>query len=143
MFRSGGNSASSRFPLYVCLIILSLGLFSKNSAAQDWTDWMGPQASTRVRARLRDEDQNARDHIAVVEVEVLNVWLDTPQVVEQPGIEVGVLRYQVDRCPPVVTTATRLQFHQLKPGAHTITVAVIGADDRPITPPALLKLTVP
>jgi hypothetical protein len=104
---------------------------------------MGPQASTRVRARLRDKDQNARDHIAVVEVEVLNVWLDTPQVVEQPGIQVGVLRYQVDRCPPVVTTATRLQFHQLTPGDHTITVAVTGADDRQITPSAQLKLTVP
>ena len=111
--------------------------------AADWTDWLGNPGSARLRARLRDVSQYAAQHTAAVEAEVENIWLNPPAAASSSGIQQGVLRYQLDHCPPVVTTDTRLRFEQLSAGVHTITVAVLGFDNRLVTPYARLRLKVP
>lgn len=113
------------------------------AVAQNWTMWEGPQAGVRLRAQLRDKEQNSRKHLAAVEVEVQNVWLHYPYPVPQAGIQAAVLQYQLDSCPPVLTTDTRLRFDELTSGAHEIAVTLLGPEDRPISPSAQLLLNVP
>jgi non-ribosomal peptide synthetase component E (peptide arylation enzyme) len=96
-----------------------------------------------LRARLRDEAQNAKNHIAAVEVEVQNVWLNFPDVVSQSVVQTGVLQYKVDHCPAIVTTETRIRFQQLTRGHHTITIGLLGADNRLLAPTVKLPITVP
>lgn len=109
----------------------------------DWTSWQGEPESVQLRARLRDEALYAAQHTAAVEVEVQKIWLSPPVPVPQGGVQQGILRYQLDRCPPVVTTDTRLRFEQLSPGRHTITVVVLGLDERMLTPFATLHIKIP
>lgn len=118
-------------------------LMASAAAAQEWTDWLGPQGGIRIRAGLRDRDQNAEHHVAAVEVEVQNVWLNYPDVFVQPGIRVGVLQYEIDRCPKILTTDTRLQFQDLSPGAHSITVSVLGINNELLAPEAKLNVVIP
>jgi hypothetical protein len=116
----------------------------KTLADTDWTVWLGPSSGPQLRARLRDKDQNGAQHIAAVEAEVRNVFLDNPaNVVPQTGAVVGVLRYQLDQCAPVVTTDTRLSFQQLAAGNHVITLTLVGLDNRALAPNANLQVTIP
>jgi peroxiredoxin len=62
-----------------------------------------------------------------VEVEVENIWLNYPNEHVEPGIKIGVLQYQIDHCPAVLTTETRLRFQRLKRGKHTITISLPAA----------------
>lgn len=134
------TSPKLRFGLSLLLLLLG---FLPSSSAQDWTDWLGPSGGPTLRARLRDKDQNAKLHIAAVEVEVNNIWLHSPDVVPEPGIQLGVLQYQLDHCSPVVTTDTRLRFQDLTAGKHVISVGVLGLNNDLLTPKANLKVTVP
>lgn len=111
--------------------------------APDWTEWLGNVGSPRMRARLRDVSEYAAQHAAAVEVEVQNIWLHSPIPASTSGVQQGVLRYQSDDCPPVITTDTRLRFGQLSSGKHTIKVTVLGFNDRQVTPSANLQLKVP
>ena len=111
--------------------------------AADWTSWQGTHDSVQIRARLRDVSQYSARHTAVVEVEVQNIWLNPPVQGSPGGARQGILRYQLDRCPPVVTTDTRLRFDQLSPGQHTISIGVIGLDNRLLTPFAILHVKIP
>jgi hypothetical protein len=115
----------------------------KTLADTDWTDWVGPGSGPQLRARLKDKDQNAAQRIAAVEVEVRNAFLDNPDLVPQTGVALGVLQYQIDQCPAIVTTDSELQFQQLSPGNHLISVALIGRDSRLLTPKANLQVTIP
>lgn len=138
------------------LFVISLFLFSTSCIAQlepapapevpptaDWTLWQGQPDSVQLRARLRDEALYAAQHTAAVEVEVQKIWLTRPVPVPQGGVQQGILRYQLDQCPPAVTTDTRLRFEQLSPGSHTITVVVLGLDHRLLTPFATLHVKIP
>lgn len=125
------------------LAILVLVTSSRVATAQDWTDWLGPAAGTRLRARLRDKEENARDHQASLEVEVQNAFLHTPNAIPQPGVAEGEIRYQLDRCPGVVTTDTRITFQKVPAGNHEITVELIGRDNRLLAPQAKLDFQVP
>ena len=122
---------------FVCLLAEGLGL------AQNWTMWQGPNAGVRIRARLRDQPENAQKHIVAIEVEVQNVWLHYPNPVSQAGVEVGVLQYQLDRCPPVLTTDTRLRFDQLTSGEHTVSLTLLAEDNRPLSPTIRLDVSIP
>jgi hypothetical protein len=121
------------------LLCLSTGI----AAAQEWSEWRGDSGGVRIRAGLRDHVQNAAKHTAAVEVEVQNVWLNYPNAFVQPGIRVGVLEYEVDECPKIITTETRLRFRDLAPGSHTITISLLGLDDQLLTPQVKLNLSVP
>ena len=50
--------------------------------------------------------------------------VDPAQVGEKPRPGQGHLHYQVDDGPVIATTATKLSFHGLKPGAHKIMVVL-------------------
>lgn len=118
-------------------------VFGPTAAAQDWTDWQGPNGGTRIRAGLRDRVQNAQKHVAAIEVEVQNVWLNYPDVFAQPGVRVGVLEYQMDQCPKILTTDTRLRFLDLPAGNHTITVSLLDIHNQLLAPEAKMTLDVP
>jgi len=131
------------FLLLVCRAQLAPPPVPEAPPAAPWTDWLGPVGYARIRARLRDQSALARKDSAVVEVEVQNVFLD--RFNPHPGnpSQRGLLRYQLDKHPPVATAQTRRRFDHLGAGEHTITIAVIGDDKRPITPRVKLHLEVP
>ena len=124
------------------VVVLCLALAGA-AAAQNWSDWLGPQGGARLRVRLLNEAQDARAHIAAVEVELRNVFLNYPDVVQQSGIATAILRYRIDNCPPIVTTDTRLRFEQLASGNHQISVQLLGVNDRALSPEAKLTVTIP
>lgn len=82
-------------------------------------------------------------HIASVEVEVGNIWLHYPDLFFQSGLQVGVLDYQIDNCPPIITTDTHIRFEEISSGAHTITVRLLGTDNQPLGPKVKLAFQVP
>jgi len=123
-------------------VLLPYILFVHLAMTQDWTLWEGAQGAPRLRAQFRDKDQNARNRIAAVEVEVQNVWLNYPNPVRQQGIQAAVLEYRLDSCPTILTTETRLRFANLKSGAHTINVHLV-AGNRIVSPDARLQVNIP
>ncbi len=113
-------------------------------AAQDGTDWLGEYGSPRIRASLRDTSENAKNHVASVEVEVENIWLNNPNESVEPGIQVGVLQYQIDRCPLILTKETRLRLQKLKRGTDTITISLVRSDNQwLLAPQARLRFRIP
>jgi hypothetical protein len=115
-----------------------------SAAAQNWSLWQGPQGGVRLRAQLRDQEQSARQHLASIEVEVQNVWLHYPSPVQQAGVQAAVLEYQLDSCPPILTTDTRLRFNQLKQGIHHVNVGLLRADNNsPLSPIVTLEVNIP
>ncbi len=110
--------------------------------AAQWTYWQGGASQARIRARLRDESAFARQHRVEVEVEVRHVFLALNPT-DRSGYQRGLLRYQLDSGPPILTTQTRQRFEHLSAGHHTITVAVVGADAHPLTPKVELRVEIP
>lgn len=125
------------------IALLSSLFLAHIAIAQDWTLWEGARQAPRLRAQLRDKDQNARNHMAAVEVEVQNVWLNYPNPAPQQGIQSAVLEYKLDNCSPILTTDSRLSFERLSSGEHAISVVLVGKDNRAISPPARLQVSIP
>jgi hypothetical protein len=137
-------------PILLCVVAVLLSGSTHTAMAQlrsladtDWTDWVGPSGAPQLRARLKAKAQNAAQHVAVVEVEVRNAFLDNPNVIAQTGVALGILQYQIDQCPTIVTTDSQLQFQRLARGSHVITVVLIGRDNRLLTPRVNLQVTIP
>ena len=148
MSRPSGKNASGRSWLKgrgcLGLLLLLFVAIASDLASQDATNWLGECGNARIRAFLRDPVRNAENHVAAVEVEVENIWLNYPNDYVEPGIQVGVLQYQIDRCSTILTTETRLRFQKLKPGKHTITVRLLSsANQRLLAPAARLCLRIP
>ena len=64
----------------------------------------------------------------------------TGAIGSEPGTHI---HYQVDDESVVATTATSLEFHDLAPGSHTITVSLADAQHRPLGPQQTLTVTIP
>lgn len=124
-------------------LLLVLLALTAPAIAQSWTIWEGPKGAPRLRAELWNKADNAEHGIASVEVEVQNVWIHSPAATPQPGIPEAILKYQLDSCPGIFTTDTRLKFAELAPGNHVIRVALVGTDNHVISPDATLTLTTP
>jgi hypothetical protein len=78
---------------------------------------------------------------AIVQVEVKGVDLiDPAKTGEKPAAGQGHLHYRVDRQPIIATTATKLSFHELGPGPHTIEVMLAANDHTPLGPTTTLRL---
>ena len=102
------------------------------------------QTGPTLSAKLIDADEKAKKKSATVVVEVRGIRLVDPGAVkEKPKKGQGHLHYRVDGGPVIATTATKLSFHELTPGAHTITVALAANDHSPLGPSATLTVTVP
>ncbi len=128
------------FVFGLTLLLMPLGA---TATAQEWTDWQGPDGGARIRAGLLDREQNAGRHSASVEVEVQNVCLDYPNAFAQPSVRVGVLQYQIDQCPSILATDTRLRFQNLPGGNHVITVRLLGTNGQLLAPETKLTLAIP
>jgi hypothetical protein len=97
-----------------------------------------------LSAQLVDAAAKAQKQTATVEVTVGGVKIIDPAAAkEQPQSGQGHLHYQVDDGPVIATTATKLSFHDLKPGKHEIKVVLAGNDHAPLGPAATLDVSVP
>lgn len=97
-----------------------------------------------LTAVLVDAQKKAQNHAATVSVKVKGVKLvDPAQDKEKPVAGHAHLHYKVDDGPVIATTAPKLSFHELKSGAHTITVMLAAQDHSPLGPSETLSLNVP
>ncbi len=124
-------------------VTVCFALFQLSASAQEWTDWQGPNGGIRIRAGLRDSAANAEHHVAAIEVEVENVWLNYPDAYAQPGVRIGVLQYQIDDCPKILTTDTRLRFQDLSRGTHRITISLLDLNMQSLAPQVKLTEVIP
>jgi hypothetical protein len=113
----------------------------KPSAAKS-TGAKAPAAA--IDAKLVDPEMKAQKKAATVTVKVTGVAIiDPASVGEKPKNGQGHLHYRVDDGPVIATTATKLTFHELKPGPHKIEVVLAGNDHNPLGPQQILNVTVP
>lgn len=103
-----------------------------------------PARAPKLTAKLVDAENKAKKQAATVEVKVSGLQLvDPASVKEQPQAGQGHLHYKIDDAPVIATTATKMSFHALKPGPHSITVILAGNDHAPLGPSETLSVTVP
>jgi hypothetical protein len=105
-----------------------------------------PMKSTEptLAAHLVDAEKKAMQKSATVVVSLSGIKvIDPGSVREQSAKGQGHLHYRLDNGPVIATTATKLSFHELTSGAHTITVVLAGNDHAALGPAATLKVTVP
>ena len=101
-------------------------------------------ASPSLKAVLVDPEKKALKQTATVKVTVVGVQMIDPALVgESPKTGQGHLHYQVDDGPVIATPTTKLSFHGLKPGRHTIVVVLSANDHQPLGPQETLSVTIP
>jgi hypothetical protein len=102
------------------------------------------KTSARLEATLVEPEKKAKEKAATVKVSVVGVEIVDPALEnEKPAPGKGHLHYQVDDDPIIATTATKLSFHELSAGKHTIKVVLAGNDHRPLGPEQTLTVTIP
>lgn len=102
------------------------------------------QPSVGVVAVLVDADLKARKREATVQAKAVGIHIVDPALVrDQPKAGQGHFHFRVDDGPVIATTASKLSFHDLKPGVHTFTVQLAGNDHSVIATAAELMVTVP
>lgn len=102
------------------------------------------QGTPTLTAKLVDAEKKAQQKAATVDVKVTGVKIiDPAQANEKPVAGQGHLHYQVDDGPIIATTAMKLSFHGLTPGAHKIVVTLAGNDHNPLGPQQTLEVTIP
>jgi len=132
------------------VIIGALGL-AVALGPRAYAQYVGRPADKPVRmdgasmsAKLVDPTARAKKQAAAVQVAVKGVRIVDPALSgEKPIKGQGHLHYQVDDGPVIATTAPKLSFHGLKPGAHTITIALAANDHSPLGPQEKLTVTIP
>ena len=114
---------------------------------RDKTMTAEPTASSgkySMTAKLVDPELKAKKKEATVQVAVGGIkMMDPAAAKEQPRAGQGHIHYQVDDGPVIATTATKLSFHELKPGNHRIQVTLVGNDHNKLGPEQTLEVTVP
>lgn len=91
-----------------------------------------------------DSASKAKKQEATIVVTTQGVQLVDPATVNETArIGEGHLHYRVDHGPVIATTATKLSFHELTRGMHTITVMLVANDHSPLSAPVTFNLTIP
>ena len=106
--------------------------------------WLRGAEPPTLGAKLVDPEQKARKQTATVEATVGGLRLVDPDTVDgvaKPGE--GHLHYQVDKGPVIATTATKLSFHGLATGPHSIVVVLAGNDHNPLGPKETIAVVIP
>jgi len=104
----------------------------------------GSGGAGTLSAMLVDRENKARKGEATVQVTTSGVKIvDPASAHEQPKSGQGHFHYRLDNGPVIATTATKLSFHELTPGQHTITVMLAGNDHSPLGPQETMNITVP
>lgn len=92
-------------------------------------------ANGSITARLVNEQHNAAEKAATVQVKVAGVKITDPASAdEKPKAGQAHLHYQLDNGPVIATTSTKLSFHELSSGQHKIVVMLAGNDHKPLGP---------
>ena len=133
------------------VIITGLGLavaLGPRAHAQTYSgqpaDKVARMDGASMSAKLVNPMEKAKKQAATVEVAVKGIRIVDPALSGEKAIKgEGHLHYQVDDGPVVATTAPKLSFHGLKPGAHSITVVLAANDHTPLGPQEKLTVTVP
>jgi hypothetical protein len=103
-----------------------------------------PTEDLLLQARLVDPEMKAKKKATTVEVDVEGVQLVEPW---DAGFEArpgqAHLEYQLDGGVVVATTAKKLSFHDLEPGAHRLVVRLAGNDRSTLGPEQALLVTIP
>jgi len=132
-------SILSAFVLSVSVVGSAQRYSSKSRAAVRQTNMTGS-----LTARLVEPEKKAKGKAATVEVIVRGVTLiDPAKVGERPIKGEAHLHYRVDDGPVIATTATKLSFHELTPGQHTIMVMLAANNHTPLGPQQTLTVTIP
>jgi hypothetical protein len=140
--------------LIAILSVTVLAVSVLTVSAQDYVKSNSTSKSTKsakqagmaagLTAKLVDPEKKAKGKAATVEVTVTGVSLiDPAKVREIPKAGQAHFHYQVDNGPVIATTTTKLSFHELSSGQHTITVMLAGNDHKPLGPQQTLTVTVP
>jgi len=124
------------------LALLVAVFFTGMVAAQEGV-WQGEKDHPMLRATLKNKDKNAKEHAAAVEVETENIGSVDPDVQPYAESGEGLLEYQVDQGPVLGTSARRVDFRDLTPGKHTITVALASTDYKDLGAKAELEVDIP
>jgi len=97
-----------------------------------------------VLAASLERAPRSADKWAAVTATVAGLALVDPLMAgEYPQYGQGHLHYQIDGGPVIATTATKLSFHDLAPGPHTIVVLLAGNDHRALGPKRILTVNIP
>jgi hypothetical protein len=95
-------------------------------------------------AVLVDAPAKALKKSAAVDVKVAAVTLiDADATDGKPKAGQAHIHHQLDKGPIIATTATKLAFHGLTPGPHTIVVTLAGNDHVPVGRENTLTVTIP
>lgn len=101
-------------------------------------------AEPSFTAELADADAEAKKASAVVRVTVSDVELVDPDEAGRTArAGEAHLHYRLDGGPVIATTARKLAFHELAPGAHEIVVLLAGNDNQPLGPRQTLSILIP
>lgn len=108
--------------------------------AQTPPGWSRP---VNVTVSLVDQVEKARKGEATVQVRADGMTITDPADAREKSVPgQGHLHYKVDNGPVIATTATKLSFHELTPGRHTIEVTPAGNDHKPVGPTQRVELTI-
>lgn len=100
--------------------------------------------SPTMSVKLIDQLRKAKQQTATVQVTVGGIKLvdpDTTPPAAQAGE--GHLHYQVDGGPLIATTTTKLSFHGLGAGTHSVIVTLVGNDHSPLGPQETIAVVIP
>lgn len=102
------------------------------------------EQSITLSAALVDADAKAKAHTATVQAMVVGLALVDPDSVRGvANADEGHLHYQVDDGPVIATPASKLSFHGLAAGKHTIIVTLVGNDHKPLGPQQNIAVIIP
>ena len=95
-------------------------------------------------AKLVDPAVKAKSKTATVEVKIEASHLVDPDTTDgKPHPGQRHLHYQLDNGPIIATTATKLSFHNLSPGQHTIKVSMAENDHTVVGRENVLTVSIP
>ncbi len=137
------------FSLYVIVGLILLFIFSLKISHAATTTPVQIAESAAIptplfNAALIDVAQKAKKRAATVEVTISNIELvDADKVYEKPKPGQAHIHYQLDNGPIIATTSTKLSFHELSSGTHTIVVRLAANDHQPMGPQKTLTFNIP
>lgn len=122
-------------------LIMSSAIMAIFAAVAVWADGL---AQNIASAGEKSAASSPVMMSATIEVQVSGLKLIDPAAAGEKAREgQGHLHYRVDEGPVIATPAAKLSFHGLKPGRHTISVALSGNDHAALGPSETLSVTVP
>lgn len=97
-----------------------------------------------LKATLVDAAKKAEAKTATVQATVSGIKLIDPDKTHgQAKKGQGHLHYQLDNGPIIATTTTKLSFHGLSSGQHTLVVMLAGNNHEPLGPKEALTFQIP